>query len=86
MEVGKTKYFVKRYQRLPQAVQKKIDKQIQFLGTDFFYPSLRTKKLEGKQDWWEFRIDYHYRMIGKKINNSIILHSVGPHDEGLGKK
>lgn len=86
MEFGKTGNFVKRYKKLPKAIQRKVDKQLQFLVKDFSYPSLHTKKLELGIDWWEFRVDYHYRMIGKKTKNTLILHSVGPHDEGLGKK
>ncbi len=86
MEIGKTTKFTKRYKRLSKITQKKVDKQIQFVAKNFYHPSLYTKKLEGYPDWWEFRIDYHYRMVGKKIDNKIILHSVGPHDEGLGKK
>lgn len=86
MEIGKTKNFVKRYQKLPQAIQKKVDKQINLLNSDFYHPSLNTKRSGLGEDWWEFRIDYHYRMSGKKVNNSLVLHTVGPHDEGLGKK
>ncbi len=86
MQVGKTDNFVRQYQKLPKSIQKKIDKQIQLLMQDFYYPSLNTKKLQLNIDWWEFRVDYHYRMVGRKIDGQIILHSVGPHDEGLGKK
>ena len=81
MPISKTKNFLLRYKRLPKSIQKKVEKQILFLEKDFFYPSLRTKKLIGAKDWWEFRVDYHYRMIGKKQGETIILHSVGPHDE-----
>lgn len=86
MKISKTNKFAKRYKKLPANIQKKVDKQIQLLATDFYYPSLHTQKLSIGIDWWEFRIDYHYRMVGKKINGEIILHSVGHHDEGLGKK
>ncbi len=86
MKIDKTESFVKRYRRLPRNIQKKVDKQIQFLEKDFYYPSLRSKKIDLGINWWEFRVDYHYRMVGKKTGDSVILHSVGPHDEGLGKK
>lgn len=86
MEIGKTSNFLKRYRKLPMTIKRKVDKQIKLLIKDFYYPSLHTKKLGLGRDWWEFRVDYHNRMVGKKIDNKIILHSVGPHDEGLGKK
>lgn len=83
MQVAKTANFTQRYQKLPRSIQKKVDKQILNLEKNFFYPSLRTKKLRGYEGWWEFRVDYHYRMVGKKVDETIILHSVGPHDEIL---
>ncbi len=86
MSIGKTKQFIKRYRKLPKFIQRKVDKQILFLADDFYHPSLRVKKLMSVEDWWEFRVDYNYRMIGKKTDSAIILHSVGTHDEGLGKK
>ncbi|OGE18345.1 hypothetical protein A2769_01510 [Candidatus Daviesbacteria bacterium RIFCSPHIGHO2_01_FULL_37_27] len=86
MQVGKTANFVKKYKKLPSSIQRKVDKQINFLAIDFFHPSLNTKKHGFGVDWWEFRVDYHFRMTGKKINGDIILHTVGSHDDGLGKK
>jgi len=47
MRIEKTENFTLRYQKLPKSVQKKTDKQILLLEKDFFYPSLRTKKLKG---------------------------------------
>jgi len=86
MEIGRTNRFIKRYKRLPGHIQKRADKQIAFLGVNFFHPSLNTRRLRAYLDWWEFRVTKNYRMAGKKINGKIILHTVGPHDEGLGKK
>ena len=86
MEIAKTDNFAKRYKKLPLSIQRKVDKQLNFLVKDFFHPSLYTKKKSGFVDWWEFRVSKGYRMAGKKVNDSLILHTVGPHDEGLGKK
>ena len=86
MRLAKTANFDKRYQKLPKSVQKQVDKQISYLEKDFYHPSLHSKKMSGFTDWWEFRISKGYRMIGKRIDNSIILHTVGPHDIGLGKR
>lgn len=35
---------------------------------------------------WEARINRSYRFTFEKVDNDIILKTVGPHDEGLGKK
>lgn len=75
----------KLYQGLPPRIQKKFDKQLIFLRTDLHYPSLRTKKMQGLNRW-EARIDKSYRFTFETIEDSIIVRTVGPHDEGLGKK
>lgn len=80
-----TKKFLKSYTRLPQNIQKKVNKQIKFLLTDFSYPSLKTKRMAGL-DRWEARVDKSYRFTFDKDNDTIILRTVGSHDEGLGKK
>jgi mRNA-degrading endonuclease RelE of RelBE toxin-antitoxin system len=80
-----TRSFAKSYQRLPIKIRRKADRQIRRLTADFYYPSLRTKKMAGK-GLWEFRIDRSYRMTGEKQNGDFILRTIGSHDEGLGKK
>ena len=47
--------------------------------------SLSTGR-NGNTETWEFRIDKHYSMAGKKLDDQLILHIVGMHDVGLGKK
>jgi len=42
-----TQKFLKSYRRFPLQIQNKVDKQLRFLLLDMFYPSLRTKKMEG---------------------------------------
>lgn len=43
------------------------------------------KKMSGK-DIFEARIDVHYRFTFSIKEHTIIILSVGMHDEGLGKK
>ena len=86
MKSAYTANFLKVYKKLPKAVQRQVDKQIAFLEKNFFHSSLNTKKMSGYQDWWEFRVSKGYRMAGKKVKDTIVLHTVGPHDKGLGLK
>ena len=86
MKFSRTDNFVKKYKKLSLSIQKKVDKQILFLEKDFFHPSLNTKKKSGYPGWWEFRVSKGYRMSGFKEKDNLILHTVGPHDKGLGKK
>jgi Txe/YoeB family toxin of Txe-Axe toxin-antitoxin module len=45
-----------------------------------------VKKLAGEKDKFEARIDYHYRFVYSLEGDVIKIHSLGQHDEGLGKK
>lgn len=84
MIIVQTKRFIKAYGKLPLSVQRKADRQLRMLAENFFHPSLYAKKKD--EDTWEFRIDYHYRMTGIKVDENLHLLTIGMHDTGLGKK
>ena len=85
MKILYSQRFLKSYKKLPLYIRQKADKQIKHLLMDLHYPSLRSKKMEGK-NLWEARVDRSYRFTFEKSEDTIILRTVGPHDEGLGKK
>jgi len=76
--------FKKQYKKLPKSIQLKFTKQLQLLIKDYRYPSLRTRKMAGI-DRFEARIDIHYRFTFEIKETDIILRTIGPHNEGLGK-
>ena len=83
IELGKS--AEKQLRKLPLTTVNKFRKQLAFLLTNLAHPSLRIKKKQG-ENAFEARIDYHYRFTFS-INEDIIrVFSIGPHDEGLGKK
>lgn len=77
--------FRKQYKKLPLKVQKKFQKQVKLLLQDYRYPSLQSKRMRD-EEIFEARIDYHYRFTYKIKGEKIFFFSIGPHDEGLGKK
>lgn len=85
MKVSFTDTAEKQYKKLPQNIQRKVDKQVSFLITNVNHPSLRIRKMNGI-DRLEARVDYSYRFTFKKKNKDIFILSIGPHDVGLGKK
>ena len=85
MNITRSDSFENQYAKLPAHVRKKIDKQLFFLHQNSAYPSLRVKKMKGI-DRFEARVDRSYRFTFTKTKDNLILLSVGPHDEGLGKK
>lgn len=75
----------KSYKKLPLRTKKKVDKQIRLLFANPSHPSLRLKKVQGENKF-EARIDYHYRFTFIFVNDVLHILTLGPHDEGLGKK
>ena len=73
------------YKRLPPNIQKKTDKQFLYLLSNHRHPSLRARKMRG-QGYFEGRIDIHYRFTFQIEGHTIYVLTIGPHDEGLGKK
>ena len=85
------KSYLKDYQKLPQRIQQKTDKQLGFLLQDWRHPSLRTKKVQGSLlakkvvALYEINITMNYRLLFQKTKTSYILLAVGTHDEILGR-
>ena len=76
----RTHRFKKLYRKLPSAIQKKVKRQLGHLAEGMWHPSLHAKKIQGREDVWEARVDLHHRMTFQIEDNQIILRGVGPHD------
>ena len=85
MTVKFTKAAEKDYKKLPLSIQKKADKQFLLLIENYRHPSLQTRKMGG-EDKFEGRIDRKNRFTFLIAQEEIYILTVGPHDEGLGKK
>lgn len=77
--------FQKRFKKLHPLLKKKFEKQLKLLLANPNHPSLNIKKMGGS-GMFEARLDYHNRFVFKIVNNELWFYSIGPHDEGLGKK
>lgn len=73
------------YKKLPSQIQKKANKRFNQLLVDYRHPSLRAKKMGGK-DTFEARVDIHYRFTFQVEGEDIYILTIGQHDKGLGKK
>lgn len=83
MKIKAYERFRRSYRELPSDVQKRADKQIAFLSENMYHPSLRTKKIKGREGIWEARVDYHHRLTFEIIEDTIFLRVVGNHDAVL---
>jgi mRNA interferase RelE/StbE len=77
---SRTDRFRKCYKKLPTTIRKKTRRQLRHLAEDIRHPSLYAKKIQGRADIWEARVDIHHRMTFQINDECIILRAVGPHD------
>ena len=53
--------FKKAYKELPDHIQEKVKKAFELFKDNSHHPSLGTKKIQGRDNIWEGRIDQFYR-------------------------
>jgi len=80
MKFSFTKNFVRDYRKLPQEIQKTVDKQLEMLLENPTHPSLNLKKMQDPRGIWEGRVTYAYRFTFQIEDDTYILRKVGTHD------
>ena len=76
-----TKRFVKNVKRLSAAERAQLKKKLELLMQDPLYPSLRTKRIQGTTDLFEFSVNMDVRVIWQYDGDTIILLlDIGHHD------
>ena len=80
-----TKDFEKSLKALTVQEQKKVFNKLKLLVQNPFYPSLRTKKVQGLDNVFEMSVNMDIRILWKYENGLIILLlDVGHHKNILG--
>lgn len=80
MKLQVTERFAKEYERLPQHLQRRVDKTLELLLENPRHPSLQIKKIKGHENRWEGRVALHYRLIFSIEGDTYLLLRVGTHD------
>ncbi len=80
MHLKRTNRFVKDYAALPDDLKARTEKALFRLLENPQYPSLRAKKMEGREEIWEIRVSDSYRLTFQLIENTYILRRVGTHE------
>ena len=75
-----TKSFVRNYRKLPQEIQKTVDKQLELLLTNAQHASLAIKKMKDPRNIWEARVTLGYRLTFQIEGDIYVLRKVGSHD------
>lgn len=77
----RTKRFIKNLKRLNAAERAQLKKKLEILEMDPLYPSLRTKRIQGTVDLFEFSVNMDVRVIWQYDGDTIILLlDIGHHD------
>lgn len=80
-----TKEFEKSLKALTRQEQRAVANKLKILVQNPFYPSLRTKKIQGLDSVFEMSINMDLRILWKYENGTIILLlNVGHHKNILG--
>ncbi|MEK7398969.1 MAG: type II toxin-antitoxin system RelE/ParE family toxin [Candidatus Poribacteria bacterium] len=85
MQIKTTKIFENDYLNLSEEIKERANKQLSFLLKDPHHPSLRLKKIKGKDNIWEARITQNYRITFQIDGDICLLRRIGKHDEVLKK-
>jgi mRNA interferase RelE/StbE len=83
VEILFTEQFEQAYEKLTKAEKRSVRKALTLLGDNPKYPSLRVKKMEGKQNIWEARPSKRLRMTFEIAGETIFMRNVGEHDKVL---
>lgn len=80
-----TKNFEKDLKKLSAPEQKAVAQKLKILVQNPFYPSLRTKKVQGLDNVFEMSVNMDIRILWRYENGVIILLlDVGHHKDILG--
>ena len=83
MSIQFSERFVKQYERLPGTMQRKVDKAVRLLDTDFRHPGLQSHPVEGVEDIFAAHVDDKYRMTFERRGDNFVIRNVDNHDECL---
>jgi len=85
MELYFSDRFKKDYKLFPPNIKQLINSKLKIFSENPFHPSLRTKKIKGKEDIFEVSINMHIRMTWNYHEDKILLRAIGEHDKTLKK-
>jgi mRNA interferase RelE/StbE len=88
MKVIRTEPFKRDFQRLPEAIKRRIEAALRLLIANPHHPSLRIKKVRGKllkgyDNIFEGRITRDYRFFFLIETDAYVLLRCGRHEEYL---
>ncbi len=83
MEIFFSERFKKDYKLFYDDIKKTIKAKLKILSENPYHPSLRTKKIKGKEDIFETSINMGIRMTWNYYEGKILLRTIGEHDKTI---
>lgn len=80
-----TEKFKKQFKKLPQTLQQRFIRKLAIFLINPNHPSFYSRKMGGANHF-EGRLTKHYRFTYLVVGDEVQFLTIGPHDEGLGKK
>lgn len=79
MRIKFTETADRQFEKLPQKIQKKAERQFTYLLKDMRHPSLQAKKYKGYDDIWQARIDKQWRFYFHIVEPHYVVVSIITH-------
>jgi len=81
LELTYSERFKKHYKKLSADEKKQLKKKLTIFSNNPFHPSLRTKRIKGTDELFEFSVNMDIRIIRFYENDTlVVLIDVGYHD------
>jgi len=71
----------KKIKKLPHEIRKKLYWCIDMLMKNEKHPSLRNKKIQGTELYWEFSVTMNYRAVYRRESEKGFLVGIGTHED-----
>lgn len=79
MKVHYTPHFKRSFRKFSEDIQRKFEKQINYLLVDISHPSLQVKKYDKKKGIWQARVDINVRFYFLIKQDTYVLLEIKPH-------
>ncbi|MCX6384391.1 MAG: hypothetical protein NTV16_07960 [Actinobacteria bacterium] len=73
--------FKKDFKNLDNSLKKIVEEKLKLLVENIFHPSLRTKKIQGKEEIFECSINMSIRITWYYSQDAIYLRTIGKHED-----
>lgn len=83
MELFFSERFKKDYKLFPDSIKNVIKYKLKIFSENPHHPSLRTKKIKGRESIFESAISMNIRMTWSYYKGKILLRAIGEHDKTI---